>query len=156
MVMSLLLWQCNASSASPSNPTSSPDSGDILYINICIFLLQVEEGVRLARGDVVSMVVTFNPRTGERGGQRVRLLRQGDKDAAKPEFVAERNPNAVRYVGNRAVRPDTWPPAQGRHLQQAGQLPSVTTQTGLCLSRHHMESPHTMQQHGARLDRLSG
>ena len=65
---------------------------------------QVEEGVRLARGDVVSMVVTFNPRTGERGGQRVRLLRQGDKDADKPEFVAERNPNAVRYVGNRAVR----------------------------------------------------
>jgi hypothetical protein len=65
---------------------------------------QVEEGVRVARGDTVSMVVTFNPRTGERGGQRVRLLRQGDKDAEKPEFVAERNPNAVRYIGNRAVR----------------------------------------------------
>lgn len=62
------------------------------------------EGARLGRGDTVSMVVTFNPRTGERGGQRVRLLRQGDKDAKKPEFVAERNPNAVRYIGNRAVR----------------------------------------------------
>ena len=72
--------------------------------NYTLILPQVEEGVRLARGDVVSMVVTFNPRTGERGGQRVRLLRQGDKDADKPEFVAERNPNAVRYVGNRAVR----------------------------------------------------
>lgn len=66
-------------------------------------LLQVEEGVKLGRGDAVSMVVTFNAQSGERNGQRVKRLKEAEKDAKKPEFVAERNPNAVRYIGNKVV-----------------------------------------------------
>lgn len=70
---------------------------------------QVQDGVKLGVGDTVSMISAMNTRTGERNGRRVRRLKeapegfrpQGEPD--KPEFVAERNPNAVKYVGHKLV-----------------------------------------------------
>lgn len=72
---------------------------------------QVQDGVKLGVGDVVTLIVAMNSRSGERNGRRVRRLREAPEkpagaegaDKEKPEFVAERNPNAVKYIGHKLV-----------------------------------------------------
>ncbi len=66
----------------------------------------------------MQLIVAFNARSGERNGRRVRRTKEahaaggggGDSEGEahgekRHGFFAERNPNAVKYVGNRtAVR----------------------------------------------------
>mmetsp|Transcript_12804 Transcript_12804/g.38626 ORF Transcript_12804/g.38626 Transcript_12804/m.38626 type:complete len:1024 (-) Transcript_12804:1758-4829(-) len=82
---------------------------------------EVADRVQLRVGDTVEFVVPVDPRSGKRTGHRVRrtaeasspadgpdlgnaAAAEGDKkdgERKKPEFVAERNPNAVKYTGHK-------------------------------------------------------
>lgn len=95
---------------------------------VCI--VQVADRVQLRVGDTVEFVVPVDPRSGKRTGHRVRrtaeasspadgpdlgnaAAAEGDKkdgERKKPEFVAERNPNAVKYTGHKLVSDHGFPP----------------------------------------------
>ena len=67
------------------------------------------DGVQLNVGDEVSFVFGVNAKTGDRLARRLRRTKEAPPGAAgsahhhhgPPEFVAEHNPNAMKFVGNR-------------------------------------------------------
>lgn len=115
---------------------------------LIVCIVQVADRVQVRVGDTVEMVVPVNPRSGKRIGHRVRRTAEatspadgvdpgaaaaveGDKKDGKkkkPNFVAERNPNAVKYTGHKLVsnciscpRPPPLSPPGG------GELNAVTS-----------------------------
>ena len=67
---------------------------------------QVVDGIQLNVGDEVSFVFGVNAKTGDRLARRLRRTKEAPPGAASAhhhhaEFVAEHNPNAMKFVGNR-------------------------------------------------------
>ena len=70
---------------------------------------QVQDGVHLGIGDEVAFVFGANTKTGDRLARRVRRTKEAPPGAAAhsqhhsgpAEFVAEHNPNAMKFIGNR-------------------------------------------------------
>ena len=90
--------------------------------------LQVADKVQLRVGDGVELVVAVDARSGKRTGHQVRRTAEAappaenaDASAAdgssergadkkqQPQFLAERNPNAVKYTGHKLVGPALSP-----------------------------------------------
>ena len=70
---------------------------------------QVVDGVQLNVGDEVAFVYGVNAKTGDRLARRLRRTKEappgvgssGHHHHGPAEFVAEHNPNAMKFVGNR-------------------------------------------------------
>lgn len=90
--------------------------------------LQVADKVQLRVGDGVELVVAVDARSGKRTGHQVRRTEEaapppehadapaadggGERGADRklqPQFLAERNPNAVKYTGHKLVGPPSSP-----------------------------------------------
>ena len=79
-------------------------------------MFQVVDGVHLNVGDEVRFVYGANAKTGDRLAKRLRRTKEAPAGAAAhhghhAELVAEHNPNAMKFVGNRTkVRDACQPP----------------------------------------------
>ncbi len=78
-----------------------------MFSSGCWQLPQVVDGIQLNVGDEVSFVFGVNAKTGDRLARRLRRMKEAPPGVASAhhhhhaEFVAEHNPNAMKFVGNR-------------------------------------------------------